>query len=152
MLFLLNRMPRDRIEQQIGDVVSQRAANEKFHREIVDSLRVVTLVGAFRLYPALRKDVANRVGKRFKLCPSVGCAKIHDVVKDKVAFIQRSYLFQKTEPGHSHIAEGVSKWVSPTVGIGTAVAVRALWGLFGFVTLLVFIELDLVKRLCLSCC
>jgi hypothetical protein len=41
---------------------------------------------------------------------------------------------------------------SPTVGIGTAVAVRAFWGLFGFVTLLVFIELDLVKRLCLSCC
>ena len=150
-LFLLNRMLRDRIEQQIGDVVRQRAPDEKLHREIVDTLRIFTFVGAFSMYPALRKDVADRVGKRFKPRPSVGCDELHDVVENKMAIRTGSYLFQKTGPVHNHIAEGVSKYHSATVGIGTTVPIRSLSGLFGFVTLLVFIESDLIDWLCRSC-
>ena len=68
------RMLRERIEQQIRDIVCERAADEKLHREIVDALWVFAFVGAFRADPALRKDVANRAGEGFKPCPNVGCA------------------------------------------------------------------------------
>ena len=89
MFFLLNRLLCDRIEQQIGNVVGERAANEKFHREIVHSLRILAFVRVFGTYPSLRKDVTNRVSKRLKACSGIGYAEIHDVVKKKVALIER---------------------------------------------------------------
>src|SRR6185369_208528 len=88
-ILLLNRSLRHRIEQQIGNVVGQRAANKKFHREVVHPLRILAFVCFFGMYPSLRKDVTNGVSKRLKARSEIGCAEIHDVVKEKVALIER---------------------------------------------------------------
>jgi len=76
------------IEKEIGDVVGQRTADEKLHREVVDSLWVQALVGALGRHPALGKDVPHCPGKCFKAIAGVGAGPVDDVVEQEVAFIQ----------------------------------------------------------------
>ena len=56
----------DRVEQEVGDVVGQRAADEELHREVVDPLGVLAVVGLLGAQPALREDVAHGAGDASK--------------------------------------------------------------------------------------
>ena len=44
----------------------ERAPDQKFHRQVVDALRVLAVVGAFCPHPALREDIPHRAGGRLK--------------------------------------------------------------------------------------
>ena len=78
-----------RIEQQVGDdVVGQRPADEELHREVVDPLGVLAVVGLLGLHPALREDVAHGAGDGLEPLAGAGRRRIDDVVEDEMAFIE----------------------------------------------------------------
>ena len=52
-VLLLGNSLREGIKQKVGDIVGQRAPDQKFHRQVVDPLRVLAVVGAFCPHPAL---------------------------------------------------------------------------------------------------
>ena len=149
MLFLLNRLLRDRIKQQIGNVVRQRAANEKLHREVVDSLRIFTFVRVFSMYPSLRKDVTNRVGKRFKPRPSVGCAEIHDVVKNKVAFIQGVIGSGELNRTAAILLQQFGNTRPAPLGLASPLRFVCSWGSLDSLHFLCSSNWTLLERLCL---
>ena len=78
-----------RIEQEVGDVVGQRAADEKLHREVVDALGVLALVGLLREHPALREDIPHGAGGASKRSPAVPPRRVDDVVEQQMAFVER---------------------------------------------------------------
>src|SRR5215475_15047667 len=81
-VLLLGGFFRNRIEKEIGDVINQRAADEKLHREIVDALGVLALVGFLREYPTLRQDIAHGAGKSLRTLPRPSGHQLDDVVKE----------------------------------------------------------------------
>ena len=56
-LMLFGELPRLRVKLEIGDVVRQRAAEQKLHREVIDALGVALPAGLLGFQPALRKHV-----------------------------------------------------------------------------------------------
>ena len=63
VLSLRTTCSAQRLEQQVHDVVGQRAADEELHRQVVDALGVLALVGLLGEHPALREDVAHGAGE-----------------------------------------------------------------------------------------
>ena len=51
--FLRDDLPRDRLEQQVHDIVRERAAEQELHRQVVDALRVLALIGLLGADPPL---------------------------------------------------------------------------------------------------
>src|SRR6266481_4725811 len=88
-MFLFDSFLGKGIEQEIGHIVSQRAANEKLHREIVDTLGVLAGVNVLSLYPSLRQDIPHGTCDSLKTLTRAGSLQIDDIVEHKVAFIQR---------------------------------------------------------------
>ena len=78
----------DGIQQQVGDIVGQRAADEKLHREVIDALGVLALVGVLGEHPPLRKDVPDGAGEGLKTIARVGAGHVDDVVKQQMPLIQ----------------------------------------------------------------
>ena len=85
----MDSLLRDRIEQQIRDIVGQRAADEKLHREVVDALRVLALVGVLRQHPALREDIPHGAGEGLKALARAGRRQIDDVVEEEMPLVER---------------------------------------------------------------
>src|SRR5262249_6398026 len=56
-----------RIEEEVGDVVGQRAADQELERHVVDALGVEALIPLLGLEPALRQHVADRARDRLEL-------------------------------------------------------------------------------------
>ena len=102
-VLLLDGLLHEGIEQQVGDIVGQRAADEKLHREIVDTLGVVAFVRLLRLHPALRQDIPHGVSHRLKTLACASSGQLDDVVEDEMAFIER-VVRTRDESGHSRIA------------------------------------------------
>ena len=88
-VLLLDGFFRDRIEEKVGDVVGQRAADEKLHREVVDTLRVLTLVGRLGIHPSLRQNIAHGTGDSLKALAWAGGHQFDDVVENEMPFIER---------------------------------------------------------------
>ena len=88
-VLLLDGLPGERIEQEVRDVVGQRAADEKLHREIVDALGVLALVGVLREHPALREDVPHGAGEGLETLARAGGGQVDDVVEDEVPLVER---------------------------------------------------------------
>ena len=88
-VLLLDGFFRDGIEEKVRDIVGQRAADEKFHREIVNALGVLALIGLFGTHPSLRKNIAHGAGDGLKTLARADRRRFHDVVKDEVALIKR---------------------------------------------------------------
>ena len=88
-VLLLDGFFRDRIEEKIRDVVGQRAADEKLHREVVDALRVLALVGRLGMHPSLRQNIAHGAGDSLKALAWAGGHQFDDVVEDEMPFIER---------------------------------------------------------------
>ena len=88
-VLLLDGFFRDGIEEKVRDIVGQRAADEKFHREIVNALGVLALIGLFGTHPSLRKNIAHGAGDGLKTLARADRRCFHDVVKDEVPLIKR---------------------------------------------------------------
>jgi hypothetical protein len=98
-VLFLDRCFRNGIEEKIRNVIGERAADEKFHREIVNTLRILTLVSLFGMNPALRQNIAHRVSDRLEAFASADRGHLHDVVKDEMTLVKR--LVSATKPNGS---------------------------------------------------
>ena len=85
---MLDRFLRDRIEEKVGNVVGERAANQKLHREIIDTLGVSALVRLLGMHPALRENIAHGAGEGLKTLARAGIHQFNDIVEDEMAFIE----------------------------------------------------------------
>jgi hypothetical protein len=74
-------LPGDGIQQQVRHVVGQRAAEEEFHRQVIDPLGVFALVGLLGPHPALAEDIADGTGERLEAVPRPGGCRVDDVVE-----------------------------------------------------------------------
>src|SRR3989475_5579221 len=79
---------REWIEQEIHDVVGERTADQELHREVVDALRVLALVGSFRAYPSLGQDVTYGAREGLEAFAWSGSGGIDDAVEDEMAFVE----------------------------------------------------------------
>jgi hypothetical protein len=86
---LLGRLSRQVIEKEVGDVVGERATDEEFHREVVDALRDLALVGLLRAHPSLGENVAHGAGHGLEALSSADRRIFHDVVEDEVSLVER---------------------------------------------------------------
>ena len=78
-----------RVEEKVGNVVGQRSAEEKLHREIVDALAILTLIGLLRTQPSLREHVAHGTRCGLETLASTDGRQFPDVIEEEVAFVQR---------------------------------------------------------------
>src|SRR5207248_1896745 len=62
---VVDETPRDPVEPKIENVVTQRAADQKFHRQVINALRILAIIGVLGAVPALGKDVPYRARDRF---------------------------------------------------------------------------------------
>lgn len=69
------------IQQHVGDVVGQRAADQKLHRQIVDAFRIQAIVSAFGLDPALRQYDPDRPRSGLEALARTRGQRIDDVVE-----------------------------------------------------------------------
>ncbi len=88
-VLLPGRLLREGFEQEVGHIVRQRASEKKLHREIIDALGVLVLVGLLRAQPALREDISHGAGDRLEAFPWTGRRRIDDVVEDEVPLVKR---------------------------------------------------------------
>src|SRR5262245_37257524 len=65
-LLMLSGLLDGGIEKEVHHVVGQRTADEKLHRKVVNTLRILALVGVLGLHPALREDVPYRSSERLE--------------------------------------------------------------------------------------
>ncbi len=77
------------IKKKVRNIVSERAADEKFHREIINPLWILALIGFFRMHPSLRKNIAHRAGDRLKTLSRSDRRHFHNVVKEEVPLVER---------------------------------------------------------------
>ncbi len=89
-LRLLDRVVHGRVEQKVGNVVGQRSADEKLHREIVDALAIPAPIGLLRTQPSLREDVAHGAGCGLETLASADGRQVPDVIEEEVPLVQRT--------------------------------------------------------------
>ena len=85
----LDHVVHDRTEQEVRDVVGQRASDQKLHREVIDALGIRAIVGLLCAHPALRQDVANRAGEGLVTLARGGRRRIGHVVEEQVPLVER---------------------------------------------------------------
>jgi hypothetical protein len=78
----------DGVEQQVGDIVGKRAADEELHREIIDAFRVLPGVSLLCQNPAVRENIAHGAGEGLESLARMGGGGVHDVVEEEVPVIQ----------------------------------------------------------------
>lgn len=76
------------IQQHVGDVVGQRAADQKLHRQIVDAFRIQAIVSAFGPDPALRQHVPDRPRSGLEALARTRGQWIDDVVEQQVPLVE----------------------------------------------------------------
>ncbi len=84
----LHRLLCDRLDQQVVNVVGERAADQELHRQVIDALGVRPIVRVGRFDPALRQQVAQRTGHRLEFLPRLGLLGIDDVIVDQVPLVR----------------------------------------------------------------
>ncbi len=84
---VLGSLLRDRIQQQIGYIVGERAANQELHGQVVDALGIRLRVGALGVYPALREDVAHRAREGLESLARPGGRRVHDGVEYEMSLV-----------------------------------------------------------------
>jgi hypothetical protein len=76
------------MQHQVHDVVGQRSADQEFHRQVIDALGVLPIIGGLGLDPALREDVAHRAGHGLEALSLVGTRRVDHGVRQQVALNQ----------------------------------------------------------------
>ncbi len=89
-VLLLGGLPDGGVEQEVHDVVRQRTSDEKLHRQVVDPLWVLSIVGVFRAHPPPREDVAHRAGNGLELFPRAGRLRLDGMVEDEMPLVERA--------------------------------------------------------------
>src|SRR5262249_47922536 len=88
---LASRMLNEGIQHQVGDVVAQRAPNQKFHGEVVDALYVLLFVGGLGLHPALRQDVADGARESLKALAGRGDPGVDHAIKNQPPLVKSAF-------------------------------------------------------------
>src|SRR5271170_4938948 len=88
-MLLVDKALRDRVEAQIEYVVAQRPSDQELHREIIDALGVLAIVGLFGSMPTLRENVPYGAGDRFIVLARARLRRIDDIVEHQVPLIER---------------------------------------------------------------
>ena len=88
-VLLLDGLPGDGVEQEVRDIVGQRAADEKLHREVIDALGVLALVGVLGEQPALREDVPDGAGNGLEAFSRARGGQFDDVIEEQVPLVKR---------------------------------------------------------------
>jgi hypothetical protein len=98
MLFRCLR--HQRIKQQVGDVIGQRAAEEEFHGEVVHALRIRLFVCFLGEHPSLRKDISDGSRDSCKALTQANQLLVDDIVEMKMPFVQpvRSHKLNGAAP------------------------------------------------------
>jgi hypothetical protein len=79
---------RKGVEQKIGDIVGERPSDQKFHRQIIDPLWVLPVIGAGGQNPALRQHIAHRTRRCLEALARPGGFRSADVVEKQVPLVQ----------------------------------------------------------------
>ena len=106
-LVLLAELAPDRVEQQVGDVVRQRAAHQEFERQVVDPFRIPRLVGLLGLDPALRQQVADRARDGLELVARRGGGDRDDLIEGQMPFVQRVAVAGERDRAAVEAVEGI---------------------------------------------
>ena len=112
-VLLRDDLLRDRIEQQVHDVVRERAADQELHRQVVDALRVLALVGLLGAHPSLGQDVAHRARERLEALARSGGRGIEDAVEDEMALVERIGAARELDGAAAVLLEKVSRMIAP---------------------------------------
>ena len=80
---------RDRIEEEVHDVVGERAPDQELHGEIVDALGVLALVRLLGAQPPLREDVPHGAGDGLVALARTHRRGIDDVVEHEMPLVER---------------------------------------------------------------
>src|SRR5262249_20546309 len=103
---------RERIEQQIHDVVGERTADQELHREVVDALRVVALVGLLRAHPALGQDVAHGAREGLEALSWSCSGGIDDGVEYEMAFVEPISISRELNRAAAVLLADGGHWIS----------------------------------------
>ena len=102
-ILLRCRLLHKGVEQQVRDIVGQGAANEKLHRQVVNTLWILLPVGVLRMHPALREDIAHGAGDRLKTLARAGILQIDDMCRRADGVRRARCPSPRTGPGHTRI-------------------------------------------------
>ena len=102
----LHRLPHDRLDPEVEDVVGQRPADQELHRQVVDLLGVGAIIGRVRLQPALREHVAERPGHGLEPLARVGLAPAGRRGRRPGAARRRRRASLRTRPARIRTARG----------------------------------------------
>ena len=86
---LVDILSHQRIEEEAGHVVGQRAPDEELHGKVVDTLGVLTLVRLLGAQPPLRQDIPHRPGGRLVALARTERGGIDNVVEHEMALVER---------------------------------------------------------------
>ena len=87
-VFLIDNVRHQGIEQEVRDIIGERASDEEFHREVVNPLWVGAVVGSVGAYPTLGQKVTDRAGEGIVVLASIRDRGIDAIVQKQVALIQ----------------------------------------------------------------
>ena len=76
------------MQHQVHDVVAERPADQEFHRQVIDALGVLPIVGRLGLDPALGEDVTDRTRHGLEALSFVGARRVDHGVRQQVALNQ----------------------------------------------------------------
>ena len=88
-VLLVDEAPARRVEEEVQDVVGERAADQELHGEVVDALRVLALVGVLGAQPALREDVPHGAGDGLVALARPDRRRVDDVVEHQMPLVER---------------------------------------------------------------
>jgi hypothetical protein len=80
---------------QVEDVVDERAADEKLHRQIIDPLWVFPAVGFSGREPLIGQQVPQRTRDGLKPLALAGIFQRDDVIVDQVSLVKLAILLSK---------------------------------------------------------
>ncbi len=75
------------LDLEVVDRVGQRPADEELHRQVVNLLGVLLVVGAVGQQPSLREQIAERPGQGLEPLARAGLVLGHDVVEDQAPVV-----------------------------------------------------------------
>ncbi len=81
-------LPHELLDSEVDDVVDQRAADQKLHRQVIDALGIFGIVRLLRQQPALRQQIAQRTRDGFETLALVGVLQQDGVVEHDMAIVE----------------------------------------------------------------
>ena len=119
-VLLLDPLPGEGVEQEVCDIVCQRAADEKLHRKVIDALGVLALIGLLGEQPALREDVPHGAGKGLEVFSRARGGQFDDVVEEQVPLVKRVSVPANSTGPHPYCSRRLAKPSGPVDARGAA--------------------------------